>query len=171
MSVLVVAQSSSEIPEGLINNPVCELRTYKEARCKIFCFSWYAAISFAVYGAGENYYQPPCGEYHAFSWYGVLYITLYVNISLVLGLFLFYLLTIIRFYVAAVLRSTNVAGWGGDMCLAHLVTGRADNSTIYVLPTQPTLRCLHCRDLRALHFYTHTAFPTRETWDQRVYTL
>jgi hypothetical protein len=104
----------------------------KKARRKIFRFSWYAAISFAFYSAGENYYLPHCCNYHAFSVYDVVYITLYVNRSLVLGMLFFYLLAIIRFYVAAVLCSTNVAGWGGDMCLAHLVTGRADNATIYV---------------------------------------
>lgn len=120
--------------------------------------------------AGENYYLPHCCNYHAFRGYDVVYITLYINTSLVLGMF-FYLLAIIRFYVAAVLCSTNVAGWGGDMCLAHLVTGRADNSTIYVLPTLPTLRCLYCRDLGALHFCTHTAFPTRETWNQGGFIL
>jgi hypothetical protein len=142
----------------------------KKTRYKIFSSSWYGAIILAVYNAGEIYYLAPCWNFHACIGYNVVCITLYVNTYVVLGLF-FYLLAIIRFYVVAVLRSTNVAGWGGDMCLAHLVTGRADNATIYGLPTRPTLRCLYCRDLGALHFCTHTAFPTRETWDQRVYTL
>jgi len=88
-----------------------------------------------------------------------------------LGLF-FYLLAIMRFYVAVVLRSTNVAGWGGDMCLAHLVTGRADNGTIYVLPTLPTLWCLYCRDLGGRYTFALTQHSPRGKLGIRgVYTL
>ena len=32
VSVLVVAQSSSEIPEGLMNNPVCKVKNVKLSR-------------------------------------------------------------------------------------------------------------------------------------------
>ena len=35
--VLVVAQSSSEIPEGLMNNPVLRLQSF-EVRCHIFYY-------------------------------------------------------------------------------------------------------------------------------------
>jgi hypothetical protein len=38
VSVLVVAQSSSEIPEGLMNNPVFPNYTNKMQRSKIYLF-------------------------------------------------------------------------------------------------------------------------------------
>ena len=37
VSVLVVAQSSSEIPEGLMNNPVLLITLFNELQINIFC--------------------------------------------------------------------------------------------------------------------------------------
>ena len=64
--------------------------------------------------------------------YGVACNTLYVNTSVVLGLFFLFIGHYRLLYGCG--AALHPCCWvGGDMCLAHLVTGRADNATIYVL--------------------------------------
>ena len=56
VSVLVVAQSSSEIPEGLMNNPVCELKNSAESSKQVAAVTkdWPNNLSGEPIGGGGN---------------------------------------------------------------------------------------------------------------------